>query len=106
MLGTYYPAPGCWIEESFLVLYVKVWQTVDFKWRSEKLLLWFDDIFIHTEESANPLKWWVTGFQVIGLQGQFDVHNFSEAAQQFPRCVHFYKYKLFIPNLQWMDIHR
>lgn len=71
---------------------------------SEKLLLRFDDIFIHPEESTEPVESWVSGFQVIVLQRQFDVHNLSVRAQHFPRCMHFHKNKFLIQNLRWKNI--
>lgn len=71
---------------------------------SEKLLLRFDDIFIHSEESTKPVESWVLSFQVTGLQRQFDVHNLSVGAQHFPRCMHFHKNKFFIQNLKWKNI--
>lgn len=67
---------------------------------SEKLLLGFDDIFIHSEESTKPVESRVSRFQVIGLQRQFDVHNLGVHAQHFPRCMHFHKNKFFIQNLK------
>lgn len=71
---------------------------------SEKLLLRFDDIFIHPEESTEPVESWVSGFQVIVLQRQFDVHNLGIRAQHFPRCMHLHKNKFLIQNLRWKNI--
>lgn len=71
-----------------------------FKRSSEKLLLGFDDIFIHPEESSKPVESWLPSFQIIGLQRQFDVHDLSIGAQHFPRCMHFHKNSFFIQNLE------
>lgn len=101
---TYNSASSCRIEKCVFVLDIKVGQKLLLKRGSEKLLLRFDDIFIHSEESAKPVESWISGVQVIGLQGQFDVQNLSVCAQHFPRCMHFHKNKFFIQNLEWKNI--
>ena len=101
---TYNSASSCRIEKCVFVLNIEVGQMFFLKRGSEKLLLGFDDIFIHSEESTKPVESWVLGFQIIGLQRQFDVHNLSVCAQHFPRYMHFHKNKFFIQNLKWKNI--
>lgn len=103
-LWTYNSASGCRIEKRVFVLDVEVGQMFLLKRGSEKLLLRFDDIFVHPEESTEPVESWLSGFQVIVLQGQFDVHNLGVCAQHFPRCMHLHKNKSLIQNLRWKNI--
>lgn len=80
---------------------VKIIHPALLKRGSEELLLWLDDTLIHTEHLGEPVESVEggAGFQVVGLQGEFDVHDLSVGAQHIPGCVHFDEHKLVIRNL-------
>lgn len=80
---------------------VKIIHPALLKRGSEELLLWLDDTLIHTEHLGEPVESVEggAGFQVVGLQGEFDVHDLSVGAQHIPGRVHFDEHKLVIRNL-------
>lgn len=99
-LSTHHSAPHGRREELLFVLLIKTVQLIIPEGGREEVHLLGNDILAGVEVLGEAVvPGWLWG-QIIGLDGQFDMQDFSVITQHTKRHVHFHKEKFLIYHLQ------
>lgn len=102
-VATCHPAPHGRSEEVVRVLDVEVLKAVFLKGGGEVLRLLADELFVRVEvlgDAGEEAPRGRTRCQVVGLDGELDVQDFSVGAEHVPRHVDLDKHPFLIHDLQ------